>query len=151
MKTIFSALEFPVYESVEVNDKFNQTGLIVSSRLEQLYKYVLNLFNLKTNTMKKLIILSTPFLTVLIVLLFSGMDSKAQEQKRVKEQIETSHTKFMNYFNSSQIDSLSLLYATNATLMPEQALEINGRANIKEFYSNMYQQGSAKTNPTRLS
>jgi transcriptional regulator with XRE-family HTH domain len=83
IKMLFTALDYNVYNYSESESKKGvSTFLRVNS--EQLYKYVIDLFNLKTNTMRKISILSTTaiFLSVCLFLLCS--ESKAQKTKEFK-------------------------------------------------------------------
>lgn len=63
IKVIFSNLEYEFYNSINETDKKEQSNYQSEKRLEQIYKYVLNLFNLKKNTMKKL-----SFLTIILII-----------------------------------------------------------------------------------
>src|SRR5271157_3691915 len=57
LKLIFTALDYQIFDSSKsMPDKFGKIGIIIFKWLEQLYKYVLDLFNLKTNAMKKVTI-----------------------------------------------------------------------------------------------
>src|SRR5690606_23856559 len=59
LRTIFEALNYNLVASLEVeNSTSSSSGFVARKRLEQFYLYVIDLFNLKTNTMKKLSILS---------------------------------------------------------------------------------------------
>ena len=83
IKIIFTALESNFYEGL------NNTGIsnpdVVSSFMPgQIYKYVLKLINLKTNTMKKLLILSA--IIIGLVFLFSDF-SKAQSSSFDKSKL----------------------------------------------------------------
>ena len=82
IKTIFSALDYNMYETTQPTSDFSLSSEVEpNSRLEQIYKYVFDLFNLKTNTMKKLIILSS--ITICMVFLFSSL-TKAQSVDKTK-------------------------------------------------------------------
>jgi transcriptional regulator with XRE-family HTH domain len=67
IKTIFSALDY-AFNSSEVTS--GNTGFILTQRLEQVYKYLIDLFNLKTNPMKKISILSL-FVVTFSILAFT--------------------------------------------------------------------------------
>jgi hypothetical protein len=86
LKTIFASLEFTVNDSSESDFK-RRVSSVIQGKFEQIYKYLIELFNLKTDTMKKISILSA----TTIVLGFSFMtlctESKAQksiESKYIK-------------------------------------------------------------------
>src|SRR6266540_3905490 len=82
-KAIFAALECNINVSLEnMFDKFS--GHVTPSRLEQFYRYVFDLFNLKTNTMKKLSILTSTFLVIGFGLFALCSESKAQNKNKNK-------------------------------------------------------------------
>jgi transcriptional regulator with XRE-family HTH domain len=59
VKIIFAALDCAVYNSSKgLSGWFIETGSIIFNWPGQFYKYAIDLFNLKTNTMKKLMILA---------------------------------------------------------------------------------------------
>jgi transcriptional regulator with XRE-family HTH domain len=59
LRIIFQALDYNQMDSIEIGS--NKIGAVISYRLEQFYRYFIDLFNLKTNTMKKITILSIMF------------------------------------------------------------------------------------------
>jgi len=145
VKLIFTSLEYEIYNSFgKLSYKLDRSTYRMKIWLEQLYKYVIDLFNLKTNTMKKLTILSVPFLTICAVLFLNFNSSvKAQEIETIKNKFEitTSDSKFIRLFNTGQIDSLGMLYLDNSCLMPDFPSAITGRENIKDYYQQLFNQG----------
>jgi transcriptional regulator with XRE-family HTH domain len=118
IKAIFTALEYNGNDSIEMTShKFKQTGLIVSNWLEQFYRYVFDLFNLKTNTMKKITILS---ITLFAVLGFFAIcsESKAQKAEKAIRAIENLQDKSNKWINKGQIDSVLTLYRSDASVIP---------------------------------
>lgn len=89
IKIIFAALDYNIYDSSKsLTHRFIRIEFIVSKRLEQLYKYVIDVFNLKTNTMKKISILSIPFVIIGIFLIFFFSSSaKAQAKMVIREKV----------------------------------------------------------------
>jgi len=77
IKIIFSALDFNIFDSSygKYDNVSDSTDTIKQNWLGQIFKYVFDLFNLKINTMKKLLILSA--LTISLVFFFTSI-SKAQ-------------------------------------------------------------------------
>lgn len=70
LKIIFATLDYQIQDSYEnTASGFDKTTAMISYWSGQLYKYVIDLFNLKTNTMKKLSILSATFLVLSLVLI----------------------------------------------------------------------------------
>ena len=91
IKIIFAALDFNIYDSSKsITNRFMRAELIVSKWLGQLYKYVIDLFNLKTNTMKKISILAITILSVSFILFSVCSESNAQTPTKVKKVIEES-------------------------------------------------------------
>lgn len=62
LRIIFEALDYSQLDSNEISS--NKIGAKVFFRLEHFYRYFIDLFNLKTNTMKKLSILSISILII---------------------------------------------------------------------------------------
>jgi transcriptional regulator with XRE-family HTH domain len=85
IKIIFTALESSFYEGVNNTTKeISDPDIISFFRPGQIYKYVLKLINLKTNTMKKLLILTA--IIIGLVFLFSDF-SKAQSSSFDKSKL----------------------------------------------------------------
>ena len=74
IKKIFEVLDYDFYNSRTVSSESEKSQILLGN-ITKFYKYLIELFNLKTNTMKKLLILSTP---VILLLLFIGLQSSAQ-------------------------------------------------------------------------
>ena len=75
LRLILSALDYDFDDSLVTKTRQG----IVALRLEQFYKYILDLFNLKTNTMKKISIL-----TIILLLVLTGifiLSGKTNAQK----------------------------------------------------------------------
>jgi transcriptional regulator with XRE-family HTH domain len=145
IKLIFTALEYTVDNSLKsAPNKFMILGLRIFKWPGQVYPYVLDLFNLKTNTMKKLMILSTPFLLLCAVLLFSyNSNAKAQAKTALREKLEktSSNARFMQLFNSGQIDSISMRYLDNACMMADQTPTTFSKKNIYDYFMKLHRQG----------
>lgn len=115
IKILFAALDFQYYDSsFNHSGRFTKTALIISYRLEQLYRYIIDLFNLKTNTMKKVSILSIIGIAVFAGLFLTCFETKAQKQEKVREIIEQHNKDFIRWFNNGQIDSLLTIYSDDA-------------------------------------
>ena len=145
IKTIFTALDCNIYDSTKKqSNRFTTAGFIISTWLEQSYKYLLDLFNLKTNKMKKLMILSVPCIAICLVLLFAfNSNARAQNRMAIREKLEktSSTSKFAQWFNSGQIDSISMRYLGNACMMPDQSPTIYNRKSIYEHFKQLYDSG----------
>lgn len=134
VRLIFSVLEF------EASRSFKQQG-VVNFWLEQMYNYTLELFNLKTNTMKKITILSTPALLCLVVLFFTSFSASAQHKKKIKADFDDMNVEFIKWFNAGQIDSIGTMYHIHATFMPTGSPELKGREAIEGYYYFLYNAG----------
>ena len=142
IKIIFKSLDYDVYNSFgKLSYMLDSLAYMVKNWLEQAYKYFLELFNLKTNTMRKLMILSVPFLSIFLVLLLSGLDTNAQNEQTAKNAINEANSNFVKWFNSGQIDSIGLLYLEKPCMIPDNYREIHGRENIKGYYHFLYNTG----------
>jgi len=106
IRVIFAALDYKVYDSSNI-------------RLRLVLKQVLDVFNLKTNTMKKLSILTVVSAAVAIVLLSLCMDGNAQSAKKVRKMINEKNVDFVRWFNTGQVDSLLTIYRDDACVMGE--------------------------------
>jgi ketosteroid isomerase-like protein len=107
-KIIFSALEYSIHEEP------GSGGFNFQSRLEQLNKYLLDLFNLKTNTMKKISVLSIPLIILTIILFSVCTESNAQKAQKAVREIEALQNKMNNWYNKGQMDSVLTLYRSDA-------------------------------------
>jgi transcriptional regulator with XRE-family HTH domain len=150
IKIIFAALDCNIYDSTKsITSRFMRIEHTVLKWLEQLYKYVIDLFNLKTKTMKKITILSVPFISICAFLLFSyNSNVKAQNRMAIRDKFEkvSSNSRFMQLFNSGNIDSISLRYKGNACMMPDQYSTINDGKSITGYFMQLYNRGLRFTN-----
>jgi transcriptional regulator with XRE-family HTH domain len=78
IKMLFAALDYNIYNSSE-NDSEKRVFTFFQDRIEQIYKCLIDLFNFKTNAMKKISILSTAAIVLGISLFF--LCSKSYGQK----------------------------------------------------------------------
>jgi transcriptional regulator with XRE-family HTH domain len=145
VKIIFAELDYKIYDSSKsLTNKFIHTELIINKWLGQFYKYVIDLFNLETHTMKKLVILSTPVLAICIVLIFSiSSSAKSHSRMAIREKFEqtSSNPTFMRLFNSGQIDSISIRYLENACMMADNAPTTYDRKSINEHFMQLFNRG----------
>lgn len=150
IKIIFAALDYSIYDSTKsLTSRLMRIERIVVKWLEQLYKYVIDLFNFKTDTMKKITILSVPFIAICALLLFSyNSNVKAQSRQAIIKKYEkaSSNSDFIRLFNSGEIDSLCMIYQINAYFMPDFPSIITGRENIGDYYRQLFNQGFRFTN-----
>jgi transcriptional regulator with XRE-family HTH domain len=83
IKILFTALDYSNYNFSE-SDSEKRGLAFFQGKTVQLYKYLIDLFNLKTNTMKKISILSTTAIFLNVCLFFLCSESKAQKTKEFK-------------------------------------------------------------------
>lgn len=83
IKMLFAALDYNIYNS-SGNDSEKRVYTFFQDRIEQIYKCLIDLFNFKTNAMKKISILSTAAIVLGISLFFLCSESKAQKTKEFK-------------------------------------------------------------------
>lgn len=77
VKLIFSALGHDVYESAPgLSGRLNKAGEVAFNSIRKFCSYTIDLFNLKTNAMKKLTILSIFFLTLCTVIFSACLSTK---------------------------------------------------------------------------
>lgn len=139
VKRIFSSLGSVAYDDVDSSKGRGNGFFGMNFPHGQLQEFVADLFNLKTNTMKKITILSVPCVSMLLLLIM-GFNAKAQDRK-VAEALAESNQKFVSWFNSGKIDALVGLYAENSCVIPDNYREIHGRKDIAEYYKVLYESG----------
>ena len=139
VKIIFAALDYPFYDSQEIKPGKSGFSRIFSLKWPgQLYIQFIDLFNLKTNTMKKVSILTVMLFAVITGLFFLCTDGKAQSAEKVKKTIEGFNKNYIRWFNNGQLDSLLSLYSSDACLLVNGAPNIYGWEGIKSnFISEM--------------
>jgi transcriptional regulator with XRE-family HTH domain len=146
IKAIFAALDYNVNDSIEMtSNRFKQTGLIVSDWLEQLYKYVFDLFNLKTNTMKKISILSITLIVMLFGLFAICSESKAQKVEKAIKAIDNMQNKSNKWINNGQVDSVMTLYREDAVIIPSCSNLTEIRKNVQSAVDGGYKLIDFKT------
>ncbi len=122
-KIIFAALDYSIHEEPE------NVGFNFQSRLGQFYKYLLDLFNLKTNTMKKISVLSIPIIIITMVLISVCTESNAQKAQKAVKEIEALQNKFNNWYNKGLVDSMLTLYRSDAC---DVAYDVCGKDQTRE-------------------
>ncbi len=133
IKIIFDALGYNVNDSFE----YSKTTFNISQKINQLYKYVIDLFNLKTNKKAKISIL-----LVISILLFFGLsllcfESKAQKVEKAVKAIEESQKKINKWINIGQVDSILTFYREDACVLPT----LTGKAEIREMLKSAMRSG----------
>jgi len=138
LRVIFSALEYPVYDVQEVNaNPFGTNRRMISLWLEQFYLYVLDLFNFKTNAMKKITILSATLGLCALGLFALCGETRAQSAEKAKKAIESSSAHIVKWVNNDQVDSVLTMYKDDACLLPTYC----GKQSIREVLSGVMDAG----------
>lgn len=133
VKLIFSSLDYEIYSSFgKLSYNLDRTAYKSKSRLRQFYRYVLDLFNLKTNTMKKVTILSVVAFAIIFGLTSLTRETQAQSAVKVQKLIKESNDNFKQWFNSGQFDLLAGLYRDDACIVSKGC----GKQFIKNYYEN---------------
>jgi DNA-binding XRE family transcriptional regulator/ketosteroid isomerase-like protein len=149
VKLIFQCLDYQIYDSFgKFSYRLDRLAYRTRTGLGLFYKNVLDLFNLKTHTMRKITILSLPVITTILLFLFIETESKAQDRDKIISGIATQNALFAEWFNTGQFDSLGMVYLQNACMIPSNYKEIHGRENIKGYYSFLYATGFRFTENT---
>jgi transcriptional regulator with XRE-family HTH domain len=117
IRVIFAALDYKVYDSSNI-------------RLRLFFKQVIDVFNLKTNTMKKLSILTVIFAAAVLGLLSICMDGFAQSDVKVRKIITENNANYIRWFNSGQADSVLTLYAEDACMLGQGC----GKEYLREYF-----------------
>lgn len=82
IKLIFESLDYEIYNSFgKFSYKLDRMAYKLKIWLKQFYKYVLDLFNLKTNTMKKISVLVLIMVFIITGLFIINNESNAQQRK----------------------------------------------------------------------
>lgn len=120
VRTIFAALGLDLHDVADSNpDSYREepTGSPIKNWLEQFYRYSIDLFNLRTNTMKKISILTVITCALGFGLITIFTDGNAQSAEKVKKIIEETNEDFVHWFNNGQLDSVVSIYDKNACLV----------------------------------
>lgn len=98
LRLIFEALEYSLEQSGDGK------GLILLW-LEQFYKIFIDLFNLKTNTMKKVLILVAILSAISLSIFAINKHDNDKKSFEVQSIIEKKNQEYINWYNKRQIDS----------------------------------------------
>lgn len=142
IRIIFAALDYDFYDSSEVTQsKFSKAGFAIFQRLGQLYRYLFDFINLKTNSMKKISILLVTFIIIGIGLFTFCSESKAQKsQKTIKAitAIKNAEVNLVHWLNNGLIDSVLTLYRDDACVIPFSCGKRDMYNGLKPLIDNGY-------------
>jgi transcriptional regulator with XRE-family HTH domain len=134
VKLIFEALEVSFIISKDDNR-------LISKWLRQFYMSFIDLFNLKTNTMKKISILSTTLGAVILVFFLFCKESKGQSREEVQAFLKLKNDNMVRWFNSGMTDSIAELYSKNACVLANSIPTICGKDAISTNYAAQFAKG----------
>jgi transcriptional regulator with XRE-family HTH domain len=118
-RLIFKALEYDIHESDgTLSIKIEKPISVLGKGLGRLYRGVLDLFNLKTHTMRKVSILAVTAILIGLGLTALTTKSNAQTIAEVTEIIAGHNANYIRWFNDGQVDSLLTIYRADACIMP---------------------------------
>lgn len=140
VKLIFEVLKLD-YENSLKSQSENNKGRI-EKWLEQFYINFIDLINLKTNTMKKVSILSVAIFAITFGISSIANATFGQSNSKIKKIIEKNNASFLKDFNDGKINSLVELYRDDACLV--------SRGCGKEFIRNFYSVASKEFKYTKL-
>jgi transcriptional regulator with XRE-family HTH domain len=130
LKLIFTALDYNIHEASEnITGRFDESRLNVSKWPGQFFRYVLDLFNFKTNPMKKITILAVTMSAIFLGTFVLCSESKAQKAEKAIKAIEEAQDKGNNWMKEGKIDSVLTLYRDDATVFPN----LSGKAEIRQM------------------
>lgn len=129
VKLILEVLELDFENSLNSQTEKARGG--TEKWLEQFYISFIDLFNLKTNTMKKLSILSVTVFAIVFGISSLASQAFGQSDSKAKKEIEKSNANFVKWFNNGDISSLVELYSDDACLVSRGC----GKDFIKNYYS----------------
>lgn len=142
IKLIFESLDYNIYDSFgKLSYTLDRMAYRIKIWLGQFYTYVLDLFDLKTNTMKKLTILSVPCVSVILLFVLMGLETKAQDNEAVQSVLSEANANFVSWFNSGQIDSIGTMYLEKSHMVPDNYQRLQGRDKIVAYYRFLYDAG----------
>jgi transcriptional regulator with XRE-family HTH domain len=118
VKIIFAALDYPAYGNMTADAGNAGHGKVIYEWPGQFYTYLKELFNLKTNAMKKITILTITLIAVFFGLFALTSKSEAQKAVKVAKTIEDLQAKGNKWISEGKVDSVLTLYREDATVLP---------------------------------
>jgi N-acetylmuramoyl-L-alanine amidase len=162
IRIIFAALGYD--DSLEKNpNEVSEVGAVFTNRLEQFYRYLIDLFNLKTNKMRKLSILTTTCVFLVFSLFFinanvfaqeytividaghGGVDSGAQKGKAIEKDIALSMTKILQEKTKDNRD-YKFIFTRDSDVFVEMNKRMNQPKEVKaDLFISIHLNSSANT------
>jgi len=111
----------------------NENNRSIEKWFEQFYISFIDSFNLKTNKIKKVSILSAALFAIIFGISSITNVPFGQSNSKVKKIIKLKNMEFVQNFNKGNIDSLLEMYNDNACILPRGC----GKEFIKNYYLGM--------------
>jgi DNA-binding XRE family transcriptional regulator/ketosteroid isomerase-like protein len=132
LKMICAALDYTSNDLFENGD----SGFSKTVWLGHFYRNLIDLFNLKTNTMKKIAILVISLTVLGLGIFLLSSKSGDQHGSGIKRIIEVQNRNSVRWFNSGQIDSLVSSYSDNACFYRANNAPFCGKNEIYQCLQN---------------
>jgi DNA-binding XRE family transcriptional regulator len=100
-----------------------------------------DLFNLKTNTMKKVSVLSVTLIAAGLGLFLICSDSRGQTHDDVQQLLNGKNKKLVHWFNNGMTDSIVGLYSKSACILANGAPNICGKEELSVYYKTQCSMG----------
>lgn len=118
IRLIFTELEYDIFNSFgKFSYRLDRSAYRIRQGLEHAIRYTLDLFNLRTNTMRKISIISLVALFTFMGLTSFSSLAKAQSPEKVRKIIEENNKNLFEWFNSEDIDNFMSLYGEEACIL----------------------------------
>ena len=127
LKLILEVLELDYSESFETSK--SKTGF-PGEWPRLFHSYFIDLFNLKTHTMKKITVLTLLAFAVIFGITSVTNVTLAQSDRKVKKEITEKNEQFFQWFNNGKVDSLLGLYHEDACIISKGC----GKDYIRGYY-----------------
>ena len=128
IKLIFEALEINYEESITVGN---------SKLISEIKNPIMSLFNFKTNATKKIIILSVVSISLLSTF-YITKSYRTQKLKAKHINLTNLNHKFIEYYNTGQLDSLSTLFTEDTWFMDVERQAFKNKKDIIKHYKTIY-------------
>jgi hypothetical protein len=80
-------------------------------------------------------------ISLMVLSVVTGSGSYAQKKNASLAHFEQTNEKFLEWFNTGQIDSLSSLYLETTCMIPDNLPALNNRENVREYYRFLFDSG----------
>ncbi|MFZ5942242.1 MAG: helix-turn-helix domain-containing protein [Bacteroidota bacterium] len=141
VRVIFDALDFNYFNRpVSVRLWPGAARRYFTGLWHKVRPFLADLFNLKTNTMKKITVLTLPLILIFAILFVGNRTAAAQEKRMIRKSLETlmSEQPSLKQFNAGDMAAVAERYCNDACMMPDASPVIYGREAIKAYFEQLY-------------